>query len=146
MDSTPDLTQHGQITQHFSFQVFFCPSDVRDPGVPDKRHPSDQAHPVPGAAVSGRAGRGGEGDRTQKPLERCPGRVCHWRGHRCLSGEKETLEKQDGEGEEEETDKIQKIWRRRRRVEKGRETGRKTLERRISMMEGEKCKERAVLA
>ena len=42
--------------------MYICAPDVRDPGVPDQRDPSDKAYPVPGAAVSGRAGGGDEGD------------------------------------------------------------------------------------
>lgn len=42
---------------HFVF--FFCLPDVRDSGVSDQRDPSDEAHLVPGASVSGSACGGG---------------------------------------------------------------------------------------
>lgn len=68
------------------FLTHTCAPDVRDPDVPGQRHPADQAHPVPGASLPGRAGGGDQGDRTQKPLERRAGGLHHWRCHRCLSG------------------------------------------------------------
>lgn len=80
--------QHlAQLTLHLLLQFCFCFPDVCDPGVSDQRHPSDQAHLVPGAPVSSSAGGGGEGHRAQKPLEWCPGWVCYGRGYRCLLGE-----------------------------------------------------------
>lgn len=76
--------------------LYFCFTDVRDPGVQDQRDPPDEAHVMPGAAVSGRASRGGEGDRTQEPLERYPGWIRNRRSHRCLSGNKEKREEMGG--------------------------------------------------
>lgn len=65
------------------------PPDVRYPDVPGQGDPSDEAHPVPGAALSGRAGGSDQGDRAQEPLERRPGWLHHRRRHRCLPGERE---------------------------------------------------------
>lgn len=70
-----------------------CYTDVCDVDVSDQRNPSDEAHPVPGAAVSGGAGRCGESDGAQEPLERRPGWFCHRRRHRCIPGEGEQKER-----------------------------------------------------